>query len=306
MKSSVKVSAPSTIANFGPGFDTFGLALEGPRDIIELTMDVYETEIETVPDYSIPTKKNAAFAAASAIAWKNRVNAPFKMKITKGVRPGSGIGSSAASSVGAALAMAVAMDYDAKNEDLIQASSLGEKMASGSAHIDNVTAALLGGFTIVSNRSPVDVISIPVEKLPEFNIVVVLPDVILETRKSRSVLPKSVPLTDAVENISKCSTIVHAMLEKNIERVGKYLEDAVVLPYRKQLMPWYEKVNKAAINAGALGFSVSGAGPAVFAICKNGSKSIADAMERAFKSAGLKSQSIITRPGKGAEILSAK
>ncbi len=306
MKSYVKVSAPTTVANFGPGFDTFGLALREPRDIIELTMDVYETEIETVPDYSIPTKKNAAFAAANSMAWKNRVNAPFHMKITKGARPGSGIGSSAASSVGAALAMAVAMDYDAKNEDIIQASSLGEKMASGTAHIDNVTASLLGGFTIVSSRNPVEVIGIPPEKLPEFGIVVTLPDVVIETRKSRGILPKNVPLTSAVENISCCSTIVHAMMSNDIERVGRYLNDEIVLPYRKQLMPWFDRVKKAAMDSGALGFSISGAGPSVFAICKGGSKDVAAAMENAFKSAGLKSQSFITGPGKGAEVLAVR
>ena len=306
MKAYVKVSAPTTVANFGPGFDTFGLALREPRDIIEITTDVYETEIETVPDYSIPTKKNAAFAAANSIAWKNRVNAPFHMKITKGTRPGSGIGSSAASSVGAALAMAVAMDFEAKNEDLIQASSLGEKMASGTPHIDNVTAALLGGFTIVSSRNPIEVISVPPEKLPKFDIVVTLPDVVIETRKSRGILSKNVPLTSAVENISYCSTIVHAMMSNDIERVGRFLTDEIVLPYRKQLMPWFDRVKKAAIDAGALGFSVSGAGPAVFAICRGSQKDVAGATEDAFKSAGMKSQSFITAPGKGAEVLAVK
>jgi homoserine kinase len=306
LKSYVKVSAPTTIANFGPGFDTFGLALNEPRDIIELTMDVYETEIQTIPDYSIPTKKNAAFAAANSIAWKNRVNAPFHMKITKGARPGSGIGSSAASSVGAALAMAIAMDYDAKDEDIIQASSLGEKMASGTPHIDNVTASLLGGFTIVSSRNPIEVISVPPDKLPKFNIVVTLPDVVIETRKSRGVLPKSVPLTSAVENISLCSTIVHAMMSRDVERVGRFLNDEIVLPYRKVLMPWFDKVKKAAIDAGALGFSISGAGPAVFAICTGKEKDITAAIEGAFKSAGFKSQSFITNPGKGAEVLAVR
>ncbi len=306
MKSYVKISAPTTIANFGPGFDTFGLALQEPKDTIELTMDVYETEIETVPDYSIPTKKNAAFAAANAIAWKNRVNSPFHMKINKGARPGSGIGSSAASSVGAALAMAVAMDFDAKDEDIIQASSLGEKMASGTPHIDNVTAALLGGFTIVCSRSPIEVISIPVKKLPAFDIVVMIPDVVIETRKSRAVLPKNVPLTSAVDNISFSATVIHAMMSGDIGRVGRYLKDEMVLPYRKQLMPWFDKVKKAAMEAGALGFSMSGAGPSVFALCNGGQKDIAGAMEDAFLSAGLKSQSFITGPGNGAEVLAVR
>ncbi|MCL4346778.1 MAG: homoserine kinase, partial [Candidatus Thermoplasmatota archaeon] len=150
------------------------------------------------------------------------------------------------------------------------------------------------------------VFSSAVERLPKFDIVVTLPDVVLETRKSRSVLPRQVPLTDAVENISYCSTIVHSMLDRNIEKVGKYLNDAVVLPYRKQLMPWYDRVMKAATGAGAIGFSVSGAGPAVFAICIENARKVAAEMEKAFKAAGFKSQSIITKPGKGAEVLTVK
>jgi homoserine kinase len=303
LRSFVKVSAPASIANFGPGFDTFGLALEEPKDIIELTMDVYETEIETVPDYSIPTKKNAAYAAASAVAWKNKAAVPFHMKITKGVRPGSGIGSSAASSVGAALAMAEAIEIKMKPEEIIQASSLGEKMASGSAHIDNVTAALLGGFTVVNSRNPISVFSIPPEDLPQFSVIVALPDIVLETRKSRSVLPKEIPLEDVVENLSLCSTMVHAIMQKDVSRIGNCLKDHVALPYRKSLVPGYDRVQKAALEAGALGFSLSGAGPAVFAVADSGGKEIAKAMENAFRAGGFKCQSFITRPGRGAEIL---
>lgn len=306
MKSYVRVSAPATIANFGPGFDTFGLALESPRDIVELRLDVYETEVETVPDYSIPTKKNAAFAAANSIAWKNRITAPFHMKITKGIRPGSGIGSSAASSVGAALAMARAIEYRAKDEEIIQASSLGEKMASGAAHIDNVTASLLGGFTFVSSRTPVEVHSIPPKELPSFEVVVSIPDVILETRKARSVVPRDVPLVNAVENISFSSSIIFAIMHRDAGMMGRFLKDEVILPYRRALIPNYEKVQKAAMDAGALGFSVSGAGPSVFAICDGNASEVAKAMEESYSAHGFKSQTFVTRPGKGAEVLEVK
>lgn len=306
MKSFVRVAAPATIANLGPGFDVFGLALETPRDIVELSLDVYETQIETVPDYSIPTKKNAAFAAANSIAWKHRVNSPFHMKIIKGIRPGGGIGSSAASSVGAALAMSVAMDYKVKDEELIQASSMGEKMASGTAHIDNVTASLLGGFTMVTSRNPVEVISIPPEDLPPFEIVISLPDLVLETRRSRAIIPKSVPIENAVENISLSSGMIHSLMRKDARAFGKYLKDALVLPYRKPLIPGYDRVQKAATGAGALGVAISGSGPAVFAITEGGSKEVAKSMENAFKAAGFKSQTFVTRPGKGAEVLEVR
>lgn len=306
MKSFVKVSAPATIANFGPGFDTFGLALDQPRDVVELSLDVYETQIETVPDYSIPTKKNAAFAAANSIAWKHRINTPFRMKITKGIRPGSGIGSSAASSVGAALAMSIALDIRVEDGELIQASSMGEKMASGAAHIDNVTASLLGGFTIVSSRSPVQVISIPPEQLPSFSVVIALPDLVLETRRSRAAIPRTIPIEDAVENISLSSSMVHALMRKDVGALGKYLKDALVLPYRKPLIPGYDKVQRAAMDAGALGVSISGSGPAVFALTDSDPKSVAKAMEVAFRSAGFKSQTVATKPGRGAEVLDVR
>lgn len=273
---------------------------------MELSLDVYETQIETVPDYSIPTKKNAAFAAANSIAWKNRVNTPFKMRITKGIRPGSGIGSSAASSVGAALAMAVALDYGAKDDELIQASSMGEKMASGTAHIDNVTASLLGGFTIVSSRSPVEAIAIPPDQLPDFHVAIAMPELVLETRRSRAVIPKTIPLESAVENISYASSMIYALMRKDRAALGKYLKDSLVVPYRKPLIPGYDRVQKAAMEAGALGVSISGAGPAVFAIADDGAYEIAKSMEAAFKSAGFKSQSFVTKPGRGAEVLEAR
>jgi homoserine kinase len=221
------------------------------------------------------------------------------MTIAKGMKPGSGIGSSAASSVGGALAMAAMLDVKDKGL-ILEAAAMGEELISGARHFDNVAAALFGGFTVVSDVRKRTILQI---RPPRFQIVVVIPDVTIETRRARAVLPKKVDMGDAVCNLSLASGMVHAMMKRNVRAIASHLGDSLSVPYRKSLVPGYDAVRDSAMAAGALGVSIGGSGPAVFAIAQGSASKIRLAMAKAFKeSAGLASESFVTVPGTGAKV----
>jgi len=291
----MKVSVPATIANFGPGFDVFGLCLEKPRDVIEVELSD-EIRVE-VKGYSVPEEpeKNVASVSALSLLKILGIESGFKMKIKKGIRPGSGLGSSGASALGGALAMAKLLDIDDR-ELIIKAALEGERIASGKAHGDNIIPALFGGFTILKSLSPLEVFKIS----PKLKLVVVLPDVEISTRRARQVLPKYVPLSDAIRNIALASSLVLALKENDVKGVGQLLDDHLAIPYRKPLIPWFDKVRKVALEGGAYGVSLSGSGPAMFAIGEN-LKNIGKAMVEAFEEEGIKAEYFISEVGGGAE-----
>ncbi len=290
----MKVSAPATIANFGPGFDVFGLCLEKPFDVIRVK-ESNDVEI-TVKGFKVPVnpEKNAASIAATALLRMLGVERGFKMKLEKGIRPKSGLGSSGASSLGGALAIAKLLGVESR-ELIIKAALEGEKAVSGSPHGDNVVPSLFGGFTILTSLSPLKVFRIDAD----FKLVVVLPDVEISTKKARDVLPEAVPLGDAVRNIALASSLVSALKEGDIESVGKLLDDRLAVPYRRTLMPWFEKVREAAIESGAYGVSLSGSGPAMFALGEN-LRDIGKAMKDAFEEEGIRAEFFIANVGRGA------
>lgn len=291
----MKVSVPATIANFGPGFDIFGLCLEKPRDIIEVELSD-EIRVE-VKGYSVPEdpEKNVASVSAKALLKLSGVESGFKMRLKKGIRPKSGLGSSGASALGGALGIAKALNINDR-QLIIKAALEGEKLAAGSAHGDNIIPGLFGGFTILKSLSPLEVFKIN----PSFELIVVLPDVEVSTKKARAVLPRFVPLGDAVRNLTLASSLVLALKENDVKKVGELLDDYLAIPYRKPLIPWFERVRKAALESGAYGVSLSGSGPAMFALGED-LKNIGKAMVDAFEEEGVKAEYFISEVGGGAE-----
>jgi homoserine kinase len=188
-----------------------------------------------------------------------------------------------------------------KNKEMIlEAAAMGEELVSGSRHFDNVAAALYGGFTVVSDLKTRTVIQL---RPPRFQIVVVLPDISVETRRARAILPRTVPMEHAVRNVGLASGMMHAMIKRNVRQIGAYLDDKLALPYRSALIPGYESVRDAAVKAGAYGVSIGGSGPAVFAITQGNAQRIRKAMVGAFRTAAkLGSESFITVPGTGAKV----
>lgn len=293
----IKVKAPATSANLGSGFDVFGIALQKPYDIIEIERpDITKIEIEVygVGNELIPTDptKNTAGITASELG----CNA--KITIHKGIRPYSGLGSSAASSAGTAFGLNKLFDLRLSDNELIRAAVKGEKVVSGAAHADNVAASLLGGFTIVNGENVIHL------EPPSIGIIVVLPDVSVGTRTARSMLPPKVPLEDLVFNIGNASSLIIGMVRGNLELIGRSMQDRIVTPVRSKLIPCYQDVRKRALEAGAAGVTISGSGPTIIAVCElDRSLEIADAMVDAFDRKGIKSEPFVTQPGGGAEIL---
>ena len=291
----MRVSVPATIANFGPGFDVFGLCLEKPRDFIRVELS---DEIEVkVKGYKVPEEpdKNVASVSALSLLRQAGVESGFKMKLKKGIRPKSGLGSSGASALGGALAVARLLGIE-NREIILRAALEGERAASGSPHGDNVVPALFGGFVVLKSLFPLEVFKIDAK----LKLVVVLPEVEVSTKRAREVLPKYVPLSDAVRNLALASSLVLALENGDIEEVGKLLDDYLAIPYRKPIIPWFDRIREAALESGAYGLSISGSGPAVFALGED-LDGIGKAIVEAFEEEETKAEYFITKVGGGAE-----
>jgi homoserine kinase len=300
----VRVFAPASIANLGPGFDALGVALEGLGDIIDArrtdTPGVVITgmtgEVGGIP--KDPARNCAGRAAESVIGQLRRKEAKIaglEMRLHKGLPQGSGLGSSAASAVGGAVAAHLLLGSALGSNMLLEAALEGEVLASGGRHADNLAASLLGGFTIVRSHEPLDVIRLDAPTAVRF--VVVLPAMEIETRQARALLPESIPLKDAVSNWANVAALVAAVLRDDLPDMGRAIVDRVVEPVRSRLIPGFAEVRQSAMDAGALGLSISGAGPALFAIARHDTaERVALAMHAAFQRHGLASRHFICPP----------
>ena len=303
----VTVSSPATIANFGPGFDSFGLCLDSPRDTVIIDrLSTRQREVRVLGQHRLPSdpeKNTASYAAIRLAEMCGCDDVGFKMTVKKGMKPGGGIGSSAASSAGGASAMAALLGLKSK-EMVLEAAAMGEELVAGSRHFDNVAAAIYGGFTIVSDLSKRTILQI---RPPPFQVVVAIPNISINTKKAREILPDKIAIRDAVSNVGWATGMLHAMMKRNARLIGQYLDDRLAVPYRKKLIPGYEEVRQRAMDAGAFGVSIGGSGPAVFAITQGNAVKIRKAMVCAFsEAAGLRSESFITVPGTGAKVVSAR
>src|SRR5262245_56030843 len=269
----VKGFAPASIANLGPGFDSLGVALEGLGDTVEArrteTPGVRIVEM-TGERESIPTDpaKNCAGRAAESVLkqlkGKAAREAGLDMRLHKGLPQGSGLGSSAASAVAGAVAAHLLFGSALGSNMLLEAALEGEVLASGGRHADNLAASLLGGFTIVRSHEPLDVIRLEMPSAVRF--VVALPGMEIETRYARSVLPEMIALKDAASNWANTAAMVAAVAQGKLADFGRAVVDRIVEPVRSRLIPGFAEVRHSALEAGAYGCSISGAGPALFAI----------------------------------------
>jgi homoserine kinase len=289
----VTVRAPATSANLGSGFDVFGVALDRPADVVRVERAERTTiEVTGVGSEYIPTDPDGNTVGAVAEA----LDAPAHIRIDKGVRPSSGLGSSAASAAGAALALNELYDRGLSRRELVPVAGEGEAVVSGEAHVDNVAPALLGGFTVAAGG---DVAAVDAD-VP---LVACLPEIAVSTRDARGVVPESVAMDDLVETVGNAATLATGMCRSDPELVGRGMDDPVVTPARADLITGYDAVREAALDAGATGVTVSGAGPTVIAACgRNRRRDIAGAMVEAFVESGVDARAYQTRIGRGAEL----
>ncbi|MGI4834260.1 MAG: homoserine kinase [Janthinobacterium lividum] len=265
MQTSVTVRAPATIANVGCGFDVLGLCLTAPYDTVHLTRTERPgLHIRHLDDYDLPTDPNRNVAGAALLALLRAVPEPlgFEVTITKGIRPGSGIGSSAASAAGAVVAANALLGNRFSHKELIDMAMYGEAVASGVRHADNIAPAICGGFTLVRAVAPVlDVLALPA---PALWVAVVHPQFEVRTQAARAVLPTSVPLALAVRQWANVGGLVAGFLTEDNALIGRALEDYIVEPARASLIPGLADAKRLAVAAGALGGGISGSGPSIF------------------------------------------
>ncbi len=290
----ITVRAPATSANLGSGFDVFGVALDRPADVIRVERaDRTTIDVTGVGSQYIPTdpKKNTVGAVVEAL------DAPAHIQIDKGVRPASGLGSSAASAAGAAVALNELYGRGYSRKELVPIAAEGEAVVSGVAHADNVAPSILGGFTVATAEGVTSVEA-------DIPLVACLPEIAVSTRDAREVVPQTASIEQVVETVGNAATLAVGMSQSDPELVGRGMADPLVTPARAKLITGYEEVAAAAREAGAAGVTVSGAGPSLLAVCPDEKRrAVATAMLDAFAEAGVDARAYQTRVSQGATLL---
>ena len=304
MVKSVTVRAPCSTANLGPGFDVFGMALDALYDNVVLTKKGKGIIIVSSDNIPLNPSKNTAGLVASAMKKKFKINDGIEIKIKKNIPAGYGMGSSAASAAACAVGINKLYNLKLTNEELVGFAGIGEKASAGTIHYDNVAASALGGFVIVKT-TPLKVVKI--QPPNDLVLCVAVPKLQVPAKKtkvSRGAIPKRVSLSDMVKNISNASAIVAGFAKKDSKLIGTSIQDVIVEPARKHMIPGFDKVKKNAFTAGAYGVTISGAGPSVIAFTdkKHNAKRISNAMKKGFKSAKVDCDIIICKPSKGSVI----
>ena len=267
---SITVKAPASVSNVVCGFDCLGFAITEPYDVITLTR-LDRPEIVILPDerFGLPTdpEKNIAGVALNALVEASGIDHGFEIKIDKTIKPGSGIGSSAASVCGTVFAANKLLDDRFSVDDLIEFAMAGEMAASGSRHADNVAPCMLGGFTLVRSVDPLDIIKL---NSPELTVVVLHPQIEIRTADARALLPAAIALHDAVGYWSNLGAFVAALNAGDHGAMSRAMADEIIEPVRQKLIPRFESVRNAAMDAGAIGGGISGSGPSLFFLCADG------------------------------------
>ena len=301
MVEKITVKSPSSTANLGPGFDIFGLAIDAFYDTITLTKIKKGIKIITNDNIPINPKNNTAGLVVKNMRTKFKIKEGIEIKIKKGIPAGFGMGSSAASAAAAAVAVNKLFNLKLDGNSLVEFAGFGEKASAGSVHYDNVAASVLGGFVIVKTN-PLKVIRIDPPK--NLRMCIAIPRLVVpkkKTKVSRGVIPKKIKLSDSILNMSNASTIVAGFMRKDPELIGNSIKDVIVEPARQHMIPGFTKVKHNALKAGALGVTISGAGPSIIAFSKDSEdlKKICLAMEKGFTSTNTECQTIICKPSRG-------
>lgn len=269
MMEELKVFAPATVANLSCGFDVLGCCLDSVGDEMLISKNAHkEVRITKITGQDLPmdADSNVAGVAVKALLKELQSDQGFDIEIYKKIKPGSGIGSSAASSAGAVFAVNKLLDEPFNTKELVSFAMQGELLASGNAHADNVAPALLGGFSLVRSYCPLEVLALPVP--PELRVVVLHPLIEIKTKDSRSIIKQNVTLKQAINQWGNLGAFISALYTQDYDLLGRSLQDEIVEPIRSILIPYFNELDQLSAENGALGFGISGSGPSVFALCK--------------------------------------
>ncbi|UOQ97857.1 homoserine kinase [Hymenobacter sp. 5317J-9] len=290
MPDSVLVHSPATLSNLGCGFDVLGLALEAPYDAVRVTLSATPgVRIQHLDPYNLPTDPahNVAGVALLAMLQAAPDAVGFDVEITKGIKPGSGVGSSAASAVGAVVGANALLHNRFSKMELVDFAMEGEAVASGARHADNIAPAVFGGFTVVRAVTPaIDIVAL---QSPPLWVAVVHPQIEVKTSDSRKVLPTDVPLKLATRQWANVAGLVSGFLTADYDLIGRSLDDYIVEPARLPLIPGLAEARRRALAAGAIGGGISGSGPSIFMLNKTAAtaQTVGTAMGEVFAELGI-------------------
>ena len=289
----INIKAPATVANMVCGFDILGFAVNSPYDEMEMRwMARAENEasitIINIDNYNLPTDPEKNVAGAALLAFleeyeekQNNSKASkikFEVKINKLIKPGSGVGSSAASSAGAVVGANYLVGNIFSKDDLVRFAMNGEKLASGVKHADNIAPCIFGGVTLVRSIFPLEIIALP---SPTLHVTIVHPQIEVRTSDARSILRQQVLLKDAIKQWGNIAGLVAGLMKPDYDLIGRSLEDVIIEPVRSILIPGFDALKLACKQAGALGGGISGSGPSIFMLSKT--KEIAIEVEKEMK-----------------------
>lgn len=306
----VRVFAPGSVSNIGCGYDVFGVALEGPGDIVTARLADGEGVVSVTVSGDggrLPTDpaRNCAAVAAQAVA--EQIGAPVGMalEVRKGLPLASGLGGSAASAAAGAVAADALLNGGLDQATLLECVLAGERHGSGASHADNAAPALVGGFVLVLPEAPLRIVPLPVPA--DLVVAVVRPHLEVETAKARALLGEAIALSAAVRQWGNTAGLVAGLYEEDWELLERCIDDAVAEPVRTQLVPGFQAAKRGALAAGAAGAGLSGSGPSVFAICRGrrSAQRAGQAMADAFRTeAGVAADVIVSPPNpRGARVL---
>lgn len=299
---SIRVFSPATVANVACGFDVLGFALENPGDEIEvrLKQEPGITVINQTKDTVFPAdvQKNTAVVSLQAYLAHLQSQQGFEITFHSKIKPGSGIGSSSASAAASVFAVNELLGRPLKQTELVQFAMQGEKAACGVAHADNVAPAILGGFVLVRSYAPLDVIEIPYPE--ELYCTIIHPQIEVKTEDARKILKKGITLKDAVTQWGNIAGLIAGLMKGDYALIGRSLQDVIIEPIRSMLIPGYDQVKEAALSAGALGCSISGSGPSMFALSSSleTAQVVARAMTQTFSQFEIDNHSYVSKINK--------
>ncbi|QBA20783.1 homoserine kinase [Chryseobacterium indologenes] len=280
----VKLKVPATVANLVCGFDILGMAVHDPYDEMEFRLlETPDIIIQHTDSFGLPEEpsKNVAGIVLLKIQEHFNLKNGFEVIIHKNIKPGSGLGSSAASAAGAAFGANVLLGNKLSKEEMVHFAMFGEELASGVRHADNIAPCIYGGITLVKSTDPIDIIPL---NSPDLFVTAVHPQVEVKTSDARQILKKNISLKSAVEQWGNIAGLVAGIEKNDFPLIGRSLNDVIIEPVRSILIPKFDKIKEKSLQIGALGGGISGSGPSIFMLSeqKETAEKIAQMMESVY------------------------
>ncbi|MDR3026084.1 homoserine kinase [Chryseobacterium sp.] len=293
----VKLKVPATVANLVCGFDILGMAVHDPYDEMEFRLlETSEIIIKHTDSFGLPEEpsENVAGIVLLKIQEYFNLNNGFEVIIHKHIKPGSGLGSSAASAAGAAVGANILLGNKLSKEEMVYFAMFGEELASGVRHADNIAPCIYGGITLVKSTNPIDIIPL---NSPDLFVTAVHPQVEVKTSDARQILKKNITLKSAVEQWGNIAGLIAGIQKNDFPLIGRSLNDVIIEPIRSILIPKFDEIKTKSLQLGALGGGISGSGPSIFMLSEQEetAEKIAQMMKSAYDEIEIESPVYISK-----------